>query len=198
METIHSLPISQPHRDVDHYIFEHSHNIDTLIIAPPTIYGLGTGPFKRHSYKIPEIIRSGVKYGQVATLGKGVNMWNCVHVEDLADFYILALEKALEGKADIRKEGWYFVEDGQYVFRDLVQKISEVILERKLIKTPEILHWTPKYVEELYGAYYARAMGSNSLCKGERSRALGWIPKKGNIFSSIEEEVDALIADNLL
>lgn len=50
-------------------------------------------------------------------MGKGRNIWNNVHVEDLADFYVLLLEKAIAGEASSGKEGgWYFAENGEHSF----------------------------------------------------------------------------------
>lgn len=198
MKSINALPLTQIHKEVDQYIFDNSENIDSIIIAPPTIYGLGTGPFNRHSAQIPRIIKTCAKIEQAATLGKGLNVWNNVHVEDLADFYILVLEKALEGKADIRKNGWYFAENGEHRLSNLVQKIMEVMLKKKLIKTATIRSLTKEEVDKYIGADYAYAIGCNSRCKAERSRALGWSPKRGDVFSHIEEEIDALITDKLM
>lgn len=197
MTSIHGLPVSQPHKEVDRYIFEHSENIDSLIIAPPTIYGLGTGPFNRHSIQIPGLIKTYVKLGQAGTIGKGLNIWNNVHIEDLADFYILVLKKVLDGKADVRKDGWYFVENGYHQQCDLVKKIAEVLLKKKLISTDVVRELTDDESDNYLGPL-ARFIYTNSRSKAERSRKLGWKPTKGGVFSSIEEEIDALVAEKLL
>jgi len=55
-----------------------------------------------------------LKYGYAANIGKGLNYWSYVHVTDLADLYVLLAEKALAGKADVGKEGYYFAESGEY------------------------------------------------------------------------------------
>lgn len=88
MDTIHAIPLSQYHRDVDTFIFENSPNFDSIIVSPPTIHGIGTGPFHRISQQIPRMIRTAIKFGRAATIGKGLNIWNFVHVEDLADLFV--------------------------------------------------------------------------------------------------------------
>lgn len=197
MKSIHALPISRPHKEVDQYIFDHSENIDSAIIAPPTIYGLGTGPFNKHSIQIPGLIRTYVKLGQAGNIGKGLNIWNNVHVEDLADFYILLLENIFEGKADVRKDGWYFAENGQHTLSDLTKKIAEILLKKKLIKTATVRELTDDEINKHLGIL-ALFIYTNSRGKAERSRKFAWKPKKGDIFSSLEEEIDTLIADKLL
>lgn len=198
MKSINALAITQPHKEVDKYIFDHCKHIDSLIIAPPTIYGTGTGPFNKHSIQIPKLIEVYLQIGQAATVGKGLHIWNAVHIEDLADFYFLVLEKALEGKADVRNEGWYFVESGEYRHSDLTKKIAQVLLKKKLIKTDTVREMTKEELDKYIEGPFMFAVGSNSRCKAERSRKLGWKPVKKDIFSSIEEEVDTLVADKRL
>ena len=110
MTAIHAIPLTQIHRNVDTYIFDNSTNFDSIIVAPPTIYGLGTGPFNRLSQQVLGLIQGHIHYGRAATLGKGLNVWNNVHVEDFANVFVLLLQKALEGKASTGKEGFYFCE----------------------------------------------------------------------------------------
>ena len=95
-----------PHKWVDAYIFENCQKIDAIIIAPTTIYAIGSGPFSKISQQIPTLITKFLEFGSAATVGKGINLWNDVHIEDLAELYILILTKALEGKADTGPEWW--------------------------------------------------------------------------------------------
>lgn len=195
IESIHAIPITQLHRDVDTYIFENSQNFDSIIVAPPTIHGIGTGPFKRISQQIPKLISTYIKYGKAATLGKGLNVWNNVHVEDLGDFFALLLQKALEGKASVGKEGFYFCESGEHQLKDVVAKVGEVLYKRKLISQAEPVQWTTEEVNEHLGQYGWLAIASNSRCKSDRARALGWKPTgtRGSVFDSIEAEVDYVL-----
>ena len=89
------------HRDVDFLVYEAGRSglIDTYIICPPLIYGVGAGPFNRSSIQIPEMIRTSLKYGKSVHVGKGENVWSNVYIEDLANFFILILEKALTDEA---------------------------------------------------------------------------------------------------
>lgn len=194
MESIHAIPLTQMHRDVDTYIFENSQNFDSIIVAPPTIHGIGTGPFRRISQQIPRLISTYIKFGQAATLGKGLNIWNNVHVEDLGDFFVLLLQKALEGKASTGKEGFYFCENGEHQLKDIAAKIGTELYKHKVIKSPDVVQFTPEevlqYLGELFGWV---AIASNSRCKSDRARALGWKATRGTVFDSIEKEVEVIL-----
>lgn len=194
---IHAIPLEQIHRNVDNYIFENSTNFDSIIVAPPTVYGLGSGPFRRLSMQVPRLIQCHIQYGRAATLGKGLNLWNNVHVEDLADFFVLLLQKALEGKASTGKEGIYFCESGEHQQKDVVAKIGAALYKHKAISQPEVVQFTAEEVDKFGGGLYGwLGIASNSRCKAERARALGWKPSgtRGTILDSIESEVEFILA----
>lgn len=197
VKRIHALPLTNPHRDVDQYLIDNCGKVKLIIVAPPIIYGLGTGQFNRHSILIPGFLKTFEKLGQVATYNQALNVWSSIHVEDLADFYLLLIEKALEGKADFQKEGFYFPEAGDFQFKPMMVKLRDLIVARKLIQNSEIRQLTPAEVEKHFGPA-AWAYGCNSRTRGERCRALGWAPKRGDVFSTLEEEVDALIKKGII
>lgn len=198
LKSINAIPLTKPHRDVDQYILENCSNVNSIIVCPPTIYGLGTGPVHRQSVQIPWMIKACMKVGFPGTVGKGLNVWNNVHVEDLADFYVLLLEKAVEGKASYGKDGWYFAESSQHCLKDLMHKIGDVMYAKKLIKDHTVRTLTPEQAEQCYSFYAYDGIGCNSRCKAERSRALGWKPKRGDILGSIEAEVNYMVAQKLI
>jgi len=195
MESIHALPIMQPHKDVDTYIFENNQNFDSIIVAPPNIYGEGAGPFNRHSIQIPALIKGFLKAGKAGTIGKGINIWNNVHVDDLGNFYALLLEKALEGKASTGKDGWYFCESGEHVWKDIYVKIAEELYKHKAIQSTDLIEFTQEEIDTLFGDMAWHALGSNSRSKADRARQLGWKPdeKNPNVFDTIEDEVIAIL-----
>lgn len=196
VKTIHAQPLTYPHRKMDQYLIDHSDNVKLIIVAPPLVYGLGTGQFNRHSILVLNFAQLFDQLGQSATYGKGLNIWSSIHVEDLADFYLLLIERALEGKADFRKDGWYFPESSDVQGKALVTKLRDKLIDRKVIQKSEIRELTSAEVERL--GKYAWGFGINCRTKGERSRALGWTPKRGDIFSTLEEDVDDLLKIGVL
>ena len=95
-DQINGLPDSQIHRDIDLFIAnEGAANpmLKTAIMIPPTIYGIGTGPFHRTSIQFPALLRAAMKRGKAEILGPGEATWDNVHVADLADAYVLLLDQ---------------------------------------------------------------------------------------------------------
>ena len=64
--------------------------IRTVVIRPAIVYGRGGGI-------LAGFVESARKDGAAQYVGTGENRWPLVHVDDLADLYLLALEKAPPG-----------------------------------------------------------------------------------------------------
>jgi nucleoside-diphosphate-sugar epimerase len=64
--------------------------VRSIVIRPGVVYGRGGG--------IPaEFVRSARETGAARYIGTGENRWPMVHVEDLAELYVLALQRAPSG-----------------------------------------------------------------------------------------------------
>ena len=97
---------------------KHEPRIKTAIICPPFIYGTGTGPIRKRSVQLPELVLSSLRYGKAFTVNEGENVWHHVHISDLANAYILLVEDALSDgteKMTWSPQAYYFVENGQHV-----------------------------------------------------------------------------------
>src|SRR5471032_2849544 len=87
----------QPRRDIELKILAAAgQNIRSVVICPSTIYGTGTG-VHQESVQIPWLVRQAQESGVVRIVGTGVNRWSNVHVLDVAELYLLALQKAPAG-----------------------------------------------------------------------------------------------------
>ncbi len=195
MNEIHELPLQLPHRNVDDYIFQNSQGIQSIIICPPTIYGVGTGQFKRVSQQVPGLIKAFLGFGYTATIGNGTNIWSHVHIEDLANLYLLVLEKALIGQAATGKDGFYFCESGEHAWKDIVARIAKELSKHNAIKQAEVGKYTTEEVDKYFGMIGWIGIGSNSRSSADKARKLGWKPKAGRIsvFDSIEKEVEVIL-----
>lgn len=72
--------------------------VQTVVIRPSMVYGRGGGP--------PAALTVPARAGQtVRLIGTGENRWPLVHVDDLADLYLRALEKAPAGTAFVAAHG---------------------------------------------------------------------------------------------
>ena len=55
----------------------------------------------------------------------------------VADLYIVLYDAILEGKAGHGREGFYFGENGHYLFKDVSAKIGEALYDLGVSDTPE-------------------------------------------------------------
>ena len=120
VQEITSLPESgHLHRDVDSIVIgANSNTVRTAIVCPPTIYGPGSGSGNIRSNQVPGLVKSSLERGQAFQVANGATIWNNVHVQDLANLYLLLTEAAAQpggGKATWGPEGYYFAENGEHV-----------------------------------------------------------------------------------
>jgi nucleoside-diphosphate-sugar epimerase len=89
---IHAIPKTVIHRDVDTFIYDNSDHFKAVIVAPSTINGTGKGPFKKSSAQVPLLAQIAVKRRKSGYFGREHEVvWSDVHIDDLADLYILIL-----------------------------------------------------------------------------------------------------------
>ena len=77
----------------------------SVVIAPTLIYGEGRG-LNPNSIQIPWLVALAKQHGRARHIGPGGNIWANVHIDDLVDLYLLALEKAPGG-------AFYYAENGE-------------------------------------------------------------------------------------
>jgi len=66
-------------------------DIRAIVLRPALVYG-GDGGL------IEQIIQQTKSLGEVQQIGSGENRWTFVHLDDLADLYVLVVEKGATGK----------------------------------------------------------------------------------------------------
>lgn len=149
--------------------------IRSVVIVPPMIYGEGKG-ITLHSNQIPKMIEVTKSLGAGMYVGKGENRWSNVHIDDLSNLFVLALESAPPG-------AFYYVENGENALKDLAAAISRTEGfggRTRSLTIEESVH--------VYGhAMTHLSLGSNSRVRGLRARReLGWRP----VHQSLMEEID--------
>jgi nucleoside-diphosphate-sugar epimerase len=136
----------------------------TIVICPSMIYGRGRG-LQPDSDQLPKLTALSKKMGAGVYFGKGLNRYSNVHIDDLAELYLLVLEKAPGGS-------FFFAENGDASFKEIASIISRFLgFGGKTISLS---------VEELvrqYGDAGRYGMTSNSLVSAVNARRLGWSPK---------------------
>jgi len=180
------------HREVDIEVLKagDSGRIDTAIICPPLIYGTGSGPFNTHSYQLPGLVQTAILHKQAYHGGKGLNVWNNVHVLDLADLYAVLLENALQGKAPVNRDGYYFAENGELNFLELTDEIARVLHARGVAESPKSKDLPTEGQDKLIHKFVLLSTGYESRGKAEKGKKLGWKPHRPSVLQSVTEEVD--------
>ncbi|WP_250252919.1 NAD-dependent epimerase/dehydratase family protein [Chryseobacterium sp. Marseille-Q3244] len=159
---------------INNYVLQSAQKeIRSIVIVPTMVYGQGLG-LKKDSIQIPALIHFSEKKGHGVYFGEGENIWSNLHIEDLADLYVLALEKAKSGSI-------YYAENGSSSLRNIAEIISKKYnLEpaRSLSVQEAVDNFGPA------GGYFGFV--SNSICSADKARTeLEWKP----IYTSIENYI---------
>ncbi|KAI9337675.1 hypothetical protein DFJ73DRAFT_628822 [Zopfochytrium polystomum] len=205
-EQINDLPDSMPHRDVDLVVSGRfpQDRVKTVIVIPPLVYGCSSGPFKKMSSQIPGLVRSALRNRRAEYLGLGVSQWSNVHVEDLADFFVLLTRKIIADPESVPsgRDGYYFAESGHpHSWAELSHAIARTAHARGLVDQPVAVAIPAAAAGEALGnsrPLGLRYVSSNAVCTASRARAWGWIPKKSertDVLASIQKDVEIIAAE---
>ncbi|KAF2114777.1 NAD dependent epimerase/dehydratase family protein [Lophiotrema nucula] len=194
IQEVVSLPDQATHRNVDKVILgAGSGNISTAIVCPPCIYGPGRGPDNKKSMQAYQMARATLQRGKGFIILEGRNLWTQVHVQDLSNVFFSLVESALQGdggKATWNQEGYYFAENGDFVWGDIGKAIAKAAYDKGLIKTTDIDNISTAEADKLtnYGSYL---WGMNSRARAIRAKKLfGWTPKEKSLEDLIPDIVD--------
>lgn len=198
---IESLPKTQPHREVDIEIVAAGETgyVRTYIILPSTIYGIADtslvklGIQNPYSIQIPGLIKASIKRKQGGVVGKGLNLWPNIHINDIATLYITVFDAAMKGPggAGHGREGFYFGANGEHRVGRISEIIAELLYEMKVGKSPEPTVFTEEELQKYFGGPY---LGSNSRVRAERAKLIGWNPVHAidSLWASLKPETEAV------
>jgi nucleoside-diphosphate-sugar epimerase len=171
-------PAKQHRHDIDLMVLRAAGSgVRSAVICPSKIYGTGRGA-NPHSVQIPFLADNARRLGFVQVIGQGVNRWSNVHIDDLADLYLLVLAKAPAG-------AFYFAESGEASFGEIGSAIAARLGLGPVRSLPAELA-AEKWGESR--AYYS--FGSNSRVRARRARReLGWTPRHSSAIAWILSEM---------
>jgi nucleoside-diphosphate-sugar epimerase len=160
---------------VDQLVFEAAkQGVRAVLIRPSMIYGEGRG-VRKESAQVPALIDNAKQAGIGLHIGPGENLWANVHIDDVAELYLLALQKAPAGAL-------YYAENGEEALKNVAASIS-----RMLGFGGRTRNWSPREAEAALGIRAHSSFGSNSRVRAKRSRVeLGWQPRGISILEEIE------------
>jgi nucleoside-diphosphate-sugar epimerase len=159
---------------IDRKVLAAAHDgVHSIVIRPTLIYGRGRGAHA-HSVQVPKMIAVAKKHGVPRHVGRGLNIWSHVHIDDVVELYLLALERAPAGSL-------FYVENGECAMRTITEAIGRALGNRPPQDWPVNEAFT-----ELGAAAYT-SYGSNSRVRAPKARAmLGWQPKGPPLIEEIE------------
>ena len=147
-----------------------------VVIRPALIYGRGRG-LNPHSHQLPQLARVARERGRPAHVGRGLNVWSNVHIDDVAELYACALSEAPAGSV-------FFCENGEASWRDMAAAIGQAI---GLAEDPEALSLEDSLRALGIGA--VTSFGSNSRVSAEKARRmLGWTPSAGTLWDDLKTD----------
>ncbi len=143
--------------------------VRTIVIRPPHIYG------RNGSFAIPILIESARKYGTSAYIGKGENIWSMVHIDDLADLYVLALEQAPAGSL-------FNCSSSEVTMKQVTESISRLFGWDGRTES-----WTVEEAQKRWNAGITATLASSERSTGEKAKKLlGWNPQAPSLADEIE------------
>lgn len=170
-ETI-QLPLNIARLNIEKEVMAAAKNgIRSIVLRPPTVYG------RAGSFMVPRfLLDHAVKSGQSILIeGTENKKWSAVHVEDLADLFLLALKKAKSGSL------YNTASESGITTQSIAQSISKTAgLGGRVTALPL------EQAREVFG-HWADWWALNNQCSGEKARAeLNWKPHRRSMLDDIE------------
>ncbi|KAI0737090.1 NAD-P-binding protein [Daedaleopsis nitida] len=193
VEQMKAIPDTAFHRNVDLLVMD----ADTQgyarshIILPSTVYGIASnalvdaGVSNPYSMQVPQLVRASLDRKWAGVVGKGKAFWPDVHIDDVADLYIVLFDSIVNNPDQTGHgwEGFYFGENGEHTWYQLSKAVGEALVSLGITTEAESTTFT---VEEL-----VKYWGSEHWV--DRGTAIGWKPRytSEDLFKSVLPEVKA-------
>ena len=166
--------------------------VQAVSLNTPLIFGEGTGLFNKQGLVIPMLTRYVVQRGYGFKLLETSN-FDWVHVEDLADAYVLLTRLILEredrgvGHIPTGKNGIIFPAVGRVLHTEMVQRCLDVAFDAGVLPredTPKEKEIRQASLQEIADEVTAgvlsiaeRGWGGHKSMNGTMAKKLGWEPK---------------------
>jgi nucleoside-diphosphate-sugar epimerase len=169
------IPSRQARVAIDRYVREAGvyKGIRAIVICPTMVYGTGHG-VHQESDQVPKLTQRSKEREAGLYIGKGINRWSNVYIDDLVDLYILVLEKAPAAS-------FFFAENGELSLKEVAESVSWSLGYGGLTKT-----WDAEDAIARYGDWARFALASNGRVRAVNARRLGWSPKGPSLRETVE------------
>ena len=143
--------------------------VRSVVLRVPLVYGRGG------SFILPTLIGLARAAGAASYVGTGENHWSTVHVEDLADLYVRALERAAGGTV------FNAAADPPVQWRRLAQAIGHAAGVDGRIRS-----WPVAEAARVFGPYAQGFTENQRLCAARARAVLGWAPRACSVLADLE------------
>ncbi len=146
--------------------------VKTVVIRPGCVYG-GVGG-------LTKIWFDSTLEGAVTMVGDGANRWTMIHVDDLANLYVLAAEKEVN-RVVLNATG-----ESNHNIKDIVEKIAQIAgLDGK------IRQLTLEEAVQKMGRFATGLTIDQRVSSQRATHLLGWLPKHASFMQEIERYYEA-------
>lgn len=128
--------------------------VETYIVMAPHIFGVGTGSFNRFTFPVNMMMNGAKAHGKGFVIGTGDAVWSHIHVEDLADLYLVLLKRVVDGETIASgKKGIYFAESGSNSQMEISQMVAKAGKDLGLLPSDEVEHVDLETGAKLFGGW---------------------------------------------
>jgi nucleoside-diphosphate-sugar epimerase len=141
--------------------------VRAIVIRPAIVFGRAGG--------IPaELVKSARETGAARYVGDGQNRWPMVHVHDLADLFVHALDRATPGTL------LHAADDTAFRVKEIAEAASDAAGTKGRIRS-----WPLEEARKSLGAY-ADALILNQRISAEKAKTmLGWNPREKSVVEDL-------------
>ncbi|KAF9460253.1 hypothetical protein BDZ94DRAFT_938450, partial [Collybia nuda] len=175
--------------------------VNVYLVIPSAIYGIASGKLVElglqnpYSVLVPDLINASLARGRSGMMGEGKNIWPNVHIEDAADLYTILYDAIVANPDGVGhgREGIYFSENGEHTGYDVGKAIGQALVGAGKGENPEPTTFTKDELDKFFGG--SDFFGSNSRCRANRARSIGWNPTHttADFIVSIRGDVEAIL-----
>ncbi|KAI5121374.1 hypothetical protein M0805_001187 [Coniferiporia weirii] len=170
--------------------------LNTFIVCPPLIYGVGTGPTVKTSNFYKYFINSVLKFKHGYIIGDGSNIIDMVHVSDVVALFVLVFRKAVEANLSLLASSpysRYYIASARTInHKTIMSNIAGVLHKKGLIESPELKKAAYSEIDQL--AYFT---GANSRTRAVRAYELGWVHKEQRFETLVKEDIEQALEDGV-
>lgn len=208
-EQIAGISPTAIHRNVDNLTFaaDAEGYCRTYVVLPGIVYGIAqtalvsAGIQNAHTLMSPMLIRAALDRGYAGIVGKGLSIWPSVHIDDVADLFVLLFDTIVSkgpDNVDHGARGYYIAENGEVQLYKLSRAIGDAAAELGQLHEPEPTAFTDEELVKYFGSVEMGSyFGTNARCRANHARALGWAPKytTEDLLASMKPEVEAILQE---